>query len=244
MKKVFSFIIISFVIGNIVSWAMGSWPIEFKQQPYSEQQITTIDILKKELINNAEDSSIMVELGALYTMQNDIEFANNYLSKAIALSPNNALTIAWYNANRAKISGASLDFTWGLYKLYTLNSALSKISQAVTMAPNDITIRTIRLATFANIGPINPEFDLVFQDETWFEALLKNKTATIPDQLKAQFYLSMAQAYYFKENQQAAIDVTKYLTLFEMTPHKTNQDKTHYQQLKFKFNQVNRGESW
>ena len=244
MKKIFSFIVISFVIGNIVSWSMGSWPIEFKQQPYSEQQRTTIDALKKEMSNHAEDASILVELGAIYSMHNDIELANDYLDKAVKLSPNDALAIAWYNANRAKISGASLDFTWGLYKLYTLNTALSNISKAVTMAPDDITIRTIRLATFANIGPINPEFNLVFQDETWFNTLFENPAAQIPQQLKAQFYLSMAQAYYFQENKQAAIDVTKYLHLFKSVPHKTEQDEKQFQQLTTKFDQADRGKSW
>jgi len=244
MKKVFIFIVISFVIGNIVSWSMGSWPIEFKQQPYSKQQLATIDALKKELSNNAEDGAIMVELGALYSMQNDIDLANNYLEQAIALSPNDALTIAWFNANAAKLSGASWDFGWGVYKLYTLNTALANLTKAVAMAPNDLTIRTIRMATFANIGPINPEFDLVFNDETWFKSLLSKDSAQIPDELKAQFYISMAQAYYFKANKQAAVDVKKYLALFSQTSHQSAQEKTQFQQLTLKFNQAGQGQSW
>lgn len=112
MKKIFSFIITSLVIGNIISWVMGSWPIDFKRQAYNEQQFASIKSLKQELVNNAEDISLLVELGSTYSMHNDIDLADNYLAQAHNIAPNDALVMAWYNANSAKVSGHHLISLW------------------------------------------------------------------------------------------------------------------------------------
>ncbi|PAJ74536.1 hypothetical protein CJF42_09955 [Pseudoalteromonas sp. NBT06-2] len=244
MKKIFSFIITSLVIGNIISWVMGSWPIDFKRQAYNEQQFASIKSLKQELVNNAEDISLLVELGSTYSMHNDIDLADNYLAQAHNIAPNDALVMAWYNANSAKVSGASLDFTMGFYKLYTLNKVLGNISKAVDLAPNDLTIRLIRLATFANIGKINPNFDLVFNDEAWFNTLLKRAPKEIPEQVKGQFYIAMAQAYFFKADTSSAQQVQNYLNLYQAVKTKAPLDLTQYQNLEIQFSEQNRGELW
>jgi len=244
MKKVFSFIITSLVIGNIISWMMGSWPIDFKHQAYTPQQNSNIQSLKQELVNNAEDISLLVELGAIYSMHNDIELADDYLSQANKLAPNNALVMAWYNANSAKLSGASLDFTMGFYKLYTLNKVLGNITKAVELAPNELTIRLVRLATFANIGKINPNFDLVFNDEAWFKTLLTRSPNDIPEQVKAQFYIAMAQAYFFKADASSANKVEEYLNLYQASDVKMPLDLNQYQSLDLQFTEQNRGKLW
>lgn len=244
MKKIFSFIITSLVIGNIISWSMGSWPIEFKHQAYTEQQRSSIKSLKQELVDNDGDISLLVELGAIYSMHNDIELADEYLSQANNMSPNNALVMAWYNANAAKLSGASFDFTMGFYKLYSLNKVLGNISKAVDLAPNDLTIRLVRLATFANVGQINPNFDLVFNDETWFKTLLKRTPNEIPEQLKGQFYIAMAQAYFFKGDTLSADKVQSYLDLYQAINTKMPSDLNQYQSLELQFTEQNRGELW
>jgi|TARA_B110001469_G_scaffold47803_1_gene46779 hypothetical protein len=244
MKKVFSFIITSLLIGNIISWFMGSWPIDFKHQAYSEQQLENIKSLKQELVDSAEDISLLVELGSTYSMHNDIDLADDYLTRANKLAPNDALVMAWYNANSAKVSGASLDFTMGFYKLYTLNTVLANISDAVMLAPNDLTIRLVRLATFANIGPLNPQFDLVFKDETWFNALLKRAENEIPAEIKGQIYISMAQAYLFKADSLSAQKVQNYLSLYQTVTTKTSLDLAQYQHLEMQFSEQQRGELW
>jgi len=244
MKKIFSFIITSLVIGNIISWAMGSWPIDFKHQAYTQQQRSSIKSLKQELVNNAEDISLLVELGSTYSMHNDIDLADHYLAQAHNIAPNDALVMAWYNANSAKVSGASLDFTMGFYKLYTLNKVLGNISEAVDLAPNDLTIRLIRLATFANIGKINPNFDLVFNDEVWFNTLFKRAPNEIPEQIKGQFYIAMAQAYFFKADTSSAEQVQNYLELYQAVTTKTPLDLTQFKSLEIQFSEQNRGELW
>ncbi|SFC32217.1 tetratricopeptide repeat protein [Pseudoalteromonas denitrificans] len=244
MKKILSFIITSLIIGNIVSWMMGSWPITFIQQAYSEQELATLQVLQQELEDNPKDAEVLVELGAMYSMHNDIDLANNYLTQAITLDPEHPLIIAWFNANSAKLSGASLDFSMGFYKLYTLSHALKQISKAVDLAPNDLTIRLIRLATFANIGKINSDFNLVFNDEIWFENLLKQSSFNLPEQVKGQFYLAMAQAYFFKADEVSSKKVDKYLSLYQGVKAKTPQEQAQYKILETQFAKVDRGNQW
>lgn len=244
MKNIVSFIITSLVFGNIISWVMGSWPIDFKRQDYSGQQLENITLLKKELANNAEDVSLLVELGSTYSMHNDIDLADDYLTRANKLAPDDALVMAWYNANSAKVSGASIDFTMGFYKLYTLHNVLGKISEAVELAPNDLTIRLIRLATFANIGQMNPQFDLVFNDEAWFNTLLARTPNEIPEQIKGQLYISMAQAYFFKADSKSAQQVQNYLSLYQTIKTKIPRDLAQYKNLEVQFSEQQRGELW
>ncbi|OUR67263.1 hypothetical protein A9Q77_10465, partial [Marinomonas sp. 42_23_T18] len=154
MKKVLSFVLTSFIIGNVVAWFMGAAPIDFPKQAYNKEAQMTLAALKQALKSEPQDLDILIELGSQYSLHNDIDLAAGYLEQAITLDPNDALANAWYNANRAKEAGAMLDLSMGIYKLYKLNDALKGISQAVTNTPNDLTIRLVRLATFANIGQI------------------------------------------------------------------------------------------
>ena len=244
MKRIASIIITSFIIGNVISWAMGSWPITFAPQAYTAQERSSIQTLKQELVNTPSDVAVLVELGALYSMHNDIDIAADYLSQAISFAPNDPLAIAWFSANSAKLSGASLDFSMGIYKLYTLNKALEGISKAVDLAPDDLTIRLVRLATFANVGAINPQFELVFTDERWFEQLLAKVSDNIPEQVKGQFYLSMVQAYFVKADALAATKIEKYLKLYQHINNKTPQDQAQEQILATKFIVLERGTTW
>lgn len=110
--------------------------------------------------------------------------------------------------------------------------------------PNDLTIRMVRLATFANIGEINPLFDQVFDDEKWFANLIDKQGANLPDEVKSQFYLSMAQAYLFREDSKK---VQVYLTLYQSMPEKKASELEQFSQLEADFISIqdaDRGAAW
>jgi len=232
MKKVLSFVLTSFIIGNVVAWFMGAAPIDFPKQAYNKEAQMTLAALKQALKSDPQDLDILIELGSQYSLHNDIDLAAGYLEQAITLDPKDALASAWYNANRAKEAGAMLDLSMGIYKLYKLNDALKGISQAVTNTPNDLTIRLVRLATFANIGQINPLFDQVFDDEKWFSNLVEKQGNHLPSEVKSQFYLSMAQAYLFKEDSKK---VQTYLELYQTIPEKKASELEQFSQLEADF---------
>jgi len=232
MKKVLSFVLTSFIIGNVVAWFMGSAPIDFPKQAYNKEAQMTLAALKQALKSEPQDLDILIELGSQYSLHNDIDLAAGYLEQAITLDPKDALASAWYNANRAKEAGAMLDLSMGIYKLYKLNDALKGISQAVTNTPNDLTIRLVRLATFANIGQINPLFEQVFDDEKWFSNLVEKQGDQLPSEVKSQFYLSMAQAYLFEEDSKK---VQTYLELYQTIPEKKASELEQFSQLEADF---------
>jgi tetratricopeptide (TPR) repeat protein len=244
MKKALIFILTSLVIGNVISWFTGAWPITFERQPYNAGEKMTLQSLETELGENPNETDLLVELGSIYSLHNDIDIAARHLDKAILLAPEDPLALVWHSANAAKRSGASLDLTMGIYKLYTLADALGKITQAVELAPDDLTVRLVRLATFANTGTINSGFDKVFEDEAWFEQLLAKYPDDVPVQIKGQFYLSMAQAYFFKADQSAGAKVDHYLKLFKTIPDKAPADKRQFETLLAGFAETDGGRAW
>ncbi len=244
MKKFAIFILTSLIIGNGVAWIMGAWPINFEHQPYTTQEKQTLTELNKELKNNPQDADLLIELGALYSMHNEIELAKTYLNKAINIKPDDPLAQAWDHANAAKLSGASLDFTMGLYKLYTLNKSLSGITQALELAPDDLNIRLIRLATFSAIGKINPDFALVFDDELWFQQLIAKNSQSIPPEVKGQFYISMAQAHLLQNTNLSDEKVQYYLNLYQEISNKSAQNIAQFQLLEIKLASADRGHIW
>lgn len=244
MRKLFIFMLSSFVIGNLVAWSMGAWPIDFKRQPYDNQEQLTLADLKEELAENPDEIALLVELGSMYSLHNDIDQAAVLLDKAMSLAPEDPQVLAWHSANAAKLSGARLDVTWGLYKLYTLKHALSELSRAVTLAPNDLSVRLVRLASFAHTGTINPLFTQVFDDEQWFKKLLIEHPRDVPVQVEGQFYLSMAQAYFNQADSNSGERVQYYLDKYRRLPNQTQGDQQHFKVLEADFAAVERGQAW
>jgi hypothetical protein len=95
-----------------------------------------------------------------------------------------------------------------------------------------MTIRLVRLATFANIGQINPLFDQVFDDEQWFLSLIEKEGDQLPSQIKSQFYLSMAQAYFFIDTEAGREKIQNYLALFQTMPDKEASSLEQFSKMK------------
>lgn len=244
MKKLMSFILSSLVIGNVIAWVMGAAPIDFEQRPYSAAEQMTLEALTTELKENPQDTAVLVELGSTYSLHNELEKADELLQQAMQLAPEDPQVLAWYSANNTKRSGAMVDLSFGMYKMYKLSAACEGLSEAVGKAPNDLTVRMLRLATFANIGKVNSLFEQVFDDEKWFNALLTNANGQLPDAVKSQFYLAMAQAYLNRADGDSAAKLEHYMALYEGTPSSSAQDNVQFKTIETRFAQADRGSSW
>lgn len=244
MKKLSTFILTSLVIGNVIAWMMGAAPIDFAIQPYSELEEQNLTALQNELKDNPEDTDLMVELGSIYSLHNDIEKAAVLLDKAKMLSPKDSLTLAWHSANSAKLAGSMVDLSFGMYKMYQLRKACDGLVDAVGQSPDDLSIRMLRLATFANIGKVNHHFDTVFDDEKWFNQLFEQSQDSMPKPVKSQFYLLMAQAYLNQADEYSAEKLEHYLALYKDIPSNALQDKVQFQTIETQFAAAERGNTW
>jgi hypothetical protein len=216
MRKIIIFISINLVIGNAIAWYMGAAPIDFPVMTYSAQEKSEIVLLKSELNEFKSDVALLTQLGGIYSSHNELDLAQVYLDKALALEPNNATSLAVSSANKAKQSGAMLDLSMGLYKIYTLWNACEGLNRAVEIEPNNFEVRTYRLAAFAAIGKINRYFDQVFIDEIWFKRFLENSSDNVPLELRQQFYLSMTSAYLHAGSKENISQAREYFKLFEL----------------------------
>ena len=214
MKKVIIIIFVNLIVGNAIAWFMGAAPIDFPKLEYSKQETLTIAQLKSELAENQEEVNLLTHLGGIYSSHNDLKNAQLYLDKALFLEPDNALALAVSSANSAKQSGAMLDLSMGIYKIYSLWNACEGLNKAVSLEPDDFEVRTYRLAAFAAIGGINRYFDQVFIDEIWFKTFLRQGGDSIPLNLKQQFYLSMTSAYLHAGSESDILLAKQYFVLF------------------------------
>lgn len=238
MKKISIILIVNLIIGNTVAWFLGAAPIEFSVIEYSGPEIDRIQELTTE-IESSIDVDTLIELGSILSNHNELEKANYYLSQAIALEADNPLAIAVFNSNESKRSGAMLDLSMGLYKLYWLWKSCSKLNEAVSLSPENFEIRMYRLATFAGVGKVNRYYDEVFNDETWFLNFISKYKSSIPIEVEQQFYLSMAAAY-LAENDKRSINKAKsYLKMFERNELVSNLQKVELQKIKLKLLEVN-----
>lgn len=215
MKKILVIVMINLIIGNTIAWFMGAAPIDFPKKDYSTQELKTLKSLRDELAEYSDDVSLLTQLGSMHTLHNELDAAKAYLDRALNLEPKNALALAASSANDAKLSGAMIDLSMGLYKIYTLWDACDGLNQAVMLAPDNFEVRIYRLATFAGIGKINRYFDQVFIDESWFKKLFIEQKSNIPLELRQQFYLSMASAYIHSGNESDINQARHYFKLFE-----------------------------
>lgn len=219
MKKLLGILCLNLVIGNVIAWFMGAAPIDFPIEPYTKEQQLQIEGLQAEMKEFGEEASLLAELGSLYSLHNHLEKADTVLTKALSLDANNAVALASFHSNRSKLAGAMFDPLMGLRKVYIIIDAAEGLNEAVALAPDDVTVRLTRLATMAPIGGLSLNFETVYEDEKWFQALIEQHQETIPDGIKFEFYLAMAQAY-FKDgdNKKAADYYQQYLDLAKQ-PH-------------------------
>jgi len=194
VKGIMTFILTSFLIGNVVAWFTGAAPIEFKEIAFNEQQSQQYAFLSNELKSAPNDIDLLIELGQLLSNHNRIDEANTLLTQAVALAPNNPLANAIYASNRGKQAGAMFDPLMGLYKLGKLKAAMSDLNDAALAAPNDFNVRLVRLLTFAFVGEIGGHYETVFDDESWFTGIFSNDVS-VPSQVKQLVYVAMAHVY-------------------------------------------------
>ena len=241
--RILAIVLISgFVIGNVASWSMGAWPRDFPQVPYSTEDLETMNELKTEIKAEPQDASLKAELGSIYFRHNELDKAEEELEQAIELEPKNPEIRSWYYANELKQTGAMLDFTWGLTKLYRLNKAVKNIDATVKDDPDNAIVRVTHLSTIVSVGGIHRSFRLFHEDELWFKKKQEQSADYFPDLLKRSFYLSLAKAHLIQaeidkepakveQSRQRSSEYVKKLAAFNTL---TDQEKRELAELKLK----------
>lgn len=178
----------SFIVGNLVSFYMGAFPINYSLVPYSIEEKNSIQELKHELTILPNEPGILTELGVLYFLHNELENAESNLSKAKAISPENAEILSWYSANQAKLSNQRLDLLFGYRKLAQLNYAIKGLNEAVENDPTNVINRLNRLIVFSYLKPTAERIHTANQDILWFESMDKQQFKNLPYLIQAHFY--------------------------------------------------------
>jgi len=187
-------LLISFVIGNVVAWSMGAYPIEITAIPYSEEDLSLISELQEEIRSNPDEVEIKTDLGELYFVHNDLDKVDKLLKPVISQKETDPNALAIWSANEAKQAGAMWDFTWGIWKLNRLANAEEGLNRAVNLDPENLNIRMYRIHTFLGIKR-DSSFYTIFEDEQWFLNHLEIESDYFLQGLKQQFYAVFSKAY-------------------------------------------------
>ena len=209
IKKIMIFAATSLIIGNIIAWFSGAAPIEFAKIPFSDQAAKQLASLSAELEKFPDDTALLVEVGSIYSMHNQLDKAEKNLAHALSIEPENSAAKAWFNANQIKQAGAMLDLSMGMYKLYVLNKSAQELSNSVTHSPEDLSVRMTRMITFSFLGDINPRFEEVFDDEVWLLETFKSQGQYLPKPVFQSAYVALANAYLVKYEQGEAEALNK-----------------------------------
>jgi hypothetical protein len=190
----------SFVIGNIVAWSMGAYPRSLEKVPYSNDDLQTISDLEAEIIDYPDESEIKKELGEIYFFHNDLDKAEDVLYHAVVEDDQNAEALAVWSANEAKQAGAMWDFTWGIWKLSRLSDSIDGLNKAVTMDPENLTVRLFRLNTFEGLENRNDSLRYALDDEQWFVEKMNVADVYFPQDVQLEFFDVLTKIHLLKSD--------------------------------------------
>jgi hypothetical protein len=190
----------SFVIGNIIAWSMGAYPRSVEKVPYSNDDLQTISDLKAEIKEYPDESGIKKELGEIYFFHNDLDMAEDILYQAVDEDHQNAEALAVWSANEAKQAGAMWDFTWGIWKLSRLSDSIDGMNKAVTMDPENLTIRLYRLNTFEGLENRNDSLNYALDDEQWFLKKMNTTDSYFPQAVQLEFFDVLTKIHLLKSD--------------------------------------------
>ena len=191
-------IVISYLVGNGIAWMSGAYPKDFPVIDYSPENSQAVADYRNLLEENPDDPEVLLELGMIYADHNRLDDAEKSLEKATEKAPGNQRARAYLASVRTKIAGASWDFTFGLYELSKLKSAIEELNTAQEKAPDDALVRVVHASTLASVGPRTASFDKIKEDESWWKSGGENR----PAEMAPFFNLSFAN-YYAKKAEDA-----------------------------------------
>lgn len=206
-------ILLSYVIGFAMAWIFGAAPQDFPQTSMTAENDAEIAQLKLEIQDDPEDVASRVRLGQIYFFHNHLEAADRQFTEASAMAPQEGIVLAWWGTNQTKRAGAALPWCWGICKIVSLKKGLVALDEAVALAPDDPIVRLIRINTLTALQGRFSDFDLVFEDERYFNSQTPEKLDSLPDELMAEVYLALAAAYTWKFKEGGKHPHSPYLTL-------------------------------
>lgn len=181
------FLLINFIVGNIVAWSMGAYPRSYEQLPYSQEELGNIRELQQEIESYPDEVEPKKDLGLIYFNHNDLERADEVLESALQSDPNHAESLAVWGGNEAKSAGAMWDFTWGIWKLIRLDNAVEGLNRAVELEPNNFNVRLFRINTVEGMEGRRDSLQYAFLDEQWYLQKSAKNSQYLPAAVHMEF---------------------------------------------------------
>ncbi|MBT4286377.1 MAG: hypothetical protein HOD92_03505 [Deltaproteobacteria bacterium] len=192
------FLIISFVIGNIIAWSMGAHPRFYDQTPYTQDEQEYIQELQQEIQSYPDEAEAQKELGIIHFRHNDLDSASEALNSALEVEPNHAESLAVWGANEAKSAGAMWDFTFGLWKLSRIDDAVEGLNRAIELEPDNINVRLFHLNTLGELENRRDSLHYAFLDEQWYIEKNESNPKYLPEDVQLEFLDALTRLYLVK----------------------------------------------
>ncbi len=192
------FALITYCIGFAVSWFTGAAPAELPETPLNAVEQAEVRELQHDLQADSEDVEGWIRLGQIHFIHNQLEEADSALENARTLDPDDSQALAWWGSNQTKRGGAAVPWFWGIRKIIMVDEGVDALNQAIAKNSNDPVARLVRINTLLALEDRFSDFDLIFEDERYFQGLLDRDPEALPSGLLAQVNLALAQAYIWK----------------------------------------------
>lgn len=171
IKKILIFLGIQLLIGNVVSWYFGAWPIDFPRAEIPEDD-PTVRFLRARIAEDASDYLAYKELGRFYGDANHLDDADEMLSRALELTSDDAELLALKASNDMKTAGAMFDPLMGLYKLSLTKQSVRDLAAIQMKDCEQVPARLVRYASLSRLGDIGGASPLVVEDARCFSMQL------------------------------------------------------------------------
>ncbi|PHM70615.1 hypothetical protein [Xenorhabdus kozodoii] len=189
--------LITFVIGNVIAWLSGAWPIKFTEIPLSEEEQAFIATQTENSI--ASDAKT---IGLIYFLHNYLEKAAEVVKTEQAQGNTTTELEALSAAINAKIAGTRLDLLFGQRKLYQLKQALAQLKQTSDALPAQLDVQLLALWAFISVPDIgDSEANALVIEQRIKPVLLEEG---VPKDLAASGWLALTHLYLNMANEDDA----------------------------------------
>ena len=185
--------LISFVIGNVISWVSGAWPIKFAEIPFtSAEQFFINEHSAGQAKATGSDAQ---SIGMIYFLHNRLDDAAEVVEKAREEDSSNYSLAALAAAIEVKKAGARLDLLFGQRKLYQLKQALAQLKTVSDRAPEQFDVQLLALWAFASVPDISESAANAQKVSQRITHVLASNS--LPTELAASAWLGLTRLYLY-----------------------------------------------
>jgi tetratricopeptide (TPR) repeat protein len=167
-------------------------------QSDSKSNNDEVKAIEDSLKTDTNNTRLMLKLGIIYHNKGAsgdkeaVSKAENILKKLIEIDPQNAEAHCWYGSVLTLKGGnAMLPFE----KMMHVNNGTKEMDKAVSLAPDNITVRLTRANNSLKLPDFFNRLDTAITDFEYLISMKQKNTETFSDNLLPNIYLSLGIAY-------------------------------------------------